>query len=413
MRLPSRSASRCGMFQVRPRGMPLRRRDFLRASAILAASAGSSLWAKAALASGRIVAGPSPLGPLRPADENGLMLPAGMRSRVVARSGEKVPGSDYVWHRDPDGGAIFGAERGFVYVSNSESNSHGGVGAIRFADDASIQDAYPICNGTRANCAGGSTPWQTWLSCEEFPAGHVWECDPLGRRKARLRNALGTFKHEAVAVDSVNRYLYLTEDESDGRLYRFTPARWGELVEGLLEVAEVAPNDVLSWHRVPNPNPRIPSETPTRHQVAQSTPFRGGEGIIHQQGHVYFTTKYDNRVWDYDTASGRLRVLYDAALDPGRQLTGVDNAAPTPGGDVLVAEDGGNMELVLLSAAGVAAPLLRLTGQSDSELTGPAFDPSGTRLYFSSQRGGRSGITYEVTDSERRFGANAPTGRPT
>lgn len=41
----------------------------------------------------------------------------------------------------------------------------------------------------------------------------------------------------------------------------------------------------------------------------------------------------------------------------------------------------------------------QFVGQDNSEITGPAFSPDGTRLYFSSQRGGRlaGGITYEVT----------------
>lgn len=57
------------------------------------------------------------------------------------------------------------------------------------------------------------------------------------------------------------------------------------------------------------------------------------------------------------------------------------------------------MELVVLTPEGEAAPLLRIVGQDSSELTGPAFNPAGTRLYFSSQRGGASGlgVTYEVS----------------
>ena len=74
-------------------------------------------------------------------------------------------------------------------------------------------------------------------------------------------------------------------------------------------------------------------------------------------------------------------------------LTGVDNVTVARSGDVYVAEDGGNMELVLLSPDGGVAPFLRCTA-SGSELTGPAFDPSGTRLYLSSQR--NPGRTFEV-----------------
>jgi uncharacterized protein len=67
--------------------------------------------------------------------------------------------------------------------------------------------------------------------------------------------------------------------------------------------------------------------------------------------------------------------------------------------NLYVAEDGGNMELVLITAAGHrVAPFLRVIGHAGSEITGPAFTPNGRRLYFSSQRGGANhqGITYEV-----------------
>jgi Tol biopolymer transport system component len=69
------------------------------------------------------------------------------------------------------------------------------------------------------------------------------------------------------------------------------------------------------------------------------------------------------------------------------------------GKNLYVAEDGGNMELVVISAAGErVAPFLRVLNQQGSEITGPAFTPDGSRLYFSSQRGGSNhrGITYEV-----------------
>jgi secreted PhoX family phosphatase len=75
-------------------------------------------------------------------------------------------------------------------------------------------------------------------------------------------------------------------------------------------------------------------------------------------------------------------------------LSGVDNLLATPGGDLYVAEDGGDLQIVALTTTGQVQPILQLTGQSDTEITGPALSPDGRRLYFSSQRS--PGTTYEV-----------------
>lgn len=344
------------------------------------------------------------LGGLLPPDQNGVRLPAGFTSRIVARSGQMISG--YRWHAAPDGGATFATdESGWIYVSNSElDNKTGGAGALRFNQQGEIVDAYSILNNTTRNCAGGRTPWQTWLSCEEVEQGRVWECDPFGRKAAQVRNALGLFRHEAVAVDIKNKQLYLTEDEKDGCLYRYTARSFDaagnpDLDDGFLEVAEVIEGriGVVRWHKLPDP---LAAKVPARKQIAQSTAFKGGEGIWYHQGMIYFTTKGDNRVWAYDVQQNHLSIVYNAALYLQPVLTGVDNITANAAGELLVAEDGGDMQIVVLTA-GKVLPLLQVAGHDRSEITGPAFSPDGSRLYFSSQRGktgnSEDGVTFEIT----------------
>jgi len=380
------------------------RRSFLRSSLGVAGTTalGASFWRIVSAGAGD--GGNGPYGPLGPPDDNGIRLPAGFTSRVIAESELPVESTGYVWHIFPDGGASFAApDGGWVYVSNSEVPVLGGASAVRFDSDGNIADAYGILTGTSQNCAGGPTPWGTWLSCEEHDNGLAWECDPFGER-ADLpvsRPALGRFEHEAAAVDPVHGHVYLTEDKPDGLFYRFVASKLPRLDDGELQAAEVEPDSTVTWHPVPNPNPIGPAETPTRRQFGSDevTVFNGGEGCWSDRGIVYFTTKGDNKVWAYDTASAVIEVIYQAPTT-GAVLRGVDNVTVDRVGDVLVAEDGDDMQIVLLTDDGGVFPILQVVDHKDSEVTGPAFDPSGTRLYFSSQRGRRSGpgpgITYEV-----------------
>ena len=344
--------------------------------------------------------GPSPYGALAAPDANGIRLPAGFASRLVGKTGMTVPGTGYVWHGWPDGGATFATmDRGWVYVSNSELNgTRGGVGALRFDGQGRIVDAYRILAGTKYNCSGGATPWGTWLSCEEHRAGLVWECDPFRPGQGVARPGLGKFPHEAAAVDPTTGFVYLTEDDYDSRLYRFRPGVHGDLSSGVLEAASVDANLQVTW---------IPVRPDAPYRGRDTAEFQRGEGAWFSGGVLYFCTTADDRVWALETASQKLSIIYDAALlGTEAPLHDPDNVTVHErSGDIYVAEDPDDLQLVLLADANgnrIAAPFLQLVGHDGSEVTGPAFSPDGSRLYFSSQRGtgggnNDPGMTFEIS----------------
>ncbi|HEX8067851.1 MAG TPA: alkaline phosphatase PhoX [Thermoleophilaceae bacterium] len=393
-----------------------RRRELLQASLIGtgALAFGLSFWRDALAAPAK--PGPGPYGPLQPADANGIMLPQGFTSRAIAQGGQPVAGTGYQWHVFSDGQATYRTDDGgFILVSNSENppdlnvdtpDEVGGASAIRFRADGTIADAYRILSGTRVNCAGGATPWGTWLSCEEHTRGQVWECDPTGKAAGVARPAMGFFEHEAVCVDPAGKRVYLSEDNGEGGLYRFTPDRYPDLSAGVLEVAKVGAGGVVEWARVPDPSA---SSAPTRQQVEGMTRFQRGEGIWFDGGVVYLCTTTDSKIHTYDTKTNRMDVVYDAGAIENPPLTQVDNITVSRSGDIFVCEDTTNssdpgLDIGLITTDGTVTRFLKVTGsahtganEARSELCGVVFDPSGDRLLFSSQRGFVTGVIYEIT----------------
>jgi len=365
---------------------------------------------------------------LQEKDENNLMLLEGFKSRVVAITGEKPSkNSNYKWHKFPDGGAVFPTKSGgWIYVSNSEVFKHnkGGVGTLVFDKNSNIINAYSICSKTTGNCAGGPTPWNTWLTCEEINEGFVLECDPSGKKKPIKYKSLGMFRHEAASVDPKTFNIYMTEDQEEGGFYRFIPEKESKkkanYKKGILQVANIN-NSKVEWINVPEPqaNPKVKKGNETKHipvlmkrgnnSKIKYFIFNRGEGSWYYQGKIFFATTGDDSIWVYSIGDEKIEKFYkgDGALKHP------DNVTVSKNGLILAAEDSDDMEIVAISQKTKKTfPLLRIVGQKGSEITGPAFDPSGSRLYFSSQRGktkvkktikgkiyefARSGITYEVT----------------
>jgi uncharacterized protein len=393
----------------------MERRIFVKgtAASALAVTFGQAFWKEAWAAPA--IAAPGPYGALSAtANSDGIFLPSGFTSRKVAIGGQVVPGTSYTWHPSADGAATYAkAGGGWIYASNSEVTP-GGAGSLTFDASGNVVGAQRILSGTRNNCAGGPTPWGTWMSCEETGGGWIYDCLPEGPDTAAVRlDALGQRAHEAAAVDAIAKVIYTTEDDGASRFYRWVANDWtgaspnfaagGQLqaLSANLTAALTGPAPV-TWVNVTN--------LTTGYRGADSSAFARGEGCWIDGQTVYFTSTTDSNVWAVDGVNQTIEAVYRGGT--GGALTQADNlTVHAPSRDLYVGEDSGNLELCIITSPysngnRAISPFLRfdVSAGGGSEVTGLAFSPDNTRLYVSSQRasatnpgGGGSGVIYEVT----------------
>lgn len=404
-----------------------------------------------------------------------LDLPEGFSYKVLSRSGDrmrdgyKVPGK-------PDGMAAFDMGSGKVALIRNHEIGHSGFktgplddntklpedfpkekcydpgrkGAQPFVGGTStliydskrgkVENEYLSLLGTDRNCAGGPTPWGSWVTCEE-PAdmttewgqfhGYCFEVPAMtetGLADPVPLKAMGRFRHEAIAVDPRTDIVYLTEDRNDGVIYRFLPNKRKKLAEGgrlqALKISGPGKHDTRNW---PGGDSTFPIgergavewidledvESPADDLRLQAIKkgaviFSRGEGMWYGspetvgEHSIYWACtdggqNHAGQIFRYfpdnSTDGGGELELY---LEPNDSdlLQNGDNITIAPSGHLYICEDNSGPSHVRgVSSEGEMFTLAR-NALNNNEFAGACFSPDGRTFFVNIQT---PGITFAVT----------------
>ncbi len=404
-----------------------------------------------------------------------LSLPEGFSYKIISRAGNPMADGFRVPAR-PDGMAAFSGPNGLtILVRNHEVDVIPGTGAYGDNDElfsnidpAMLYDAgfgstpsmggttnlvydtrkqevvreFLSLAGTQRNCAGGPTPWNTWITCEETVVladdkleknhGYNFEvpatAEPILVKPVPL-TAMGRFNHEAIAIDPNSGIVYQTEDRHDGLIYRFIPNVPGNLAQGgrlqALAIVESPGLDTRNWDDAGGQTVRIGAshdvywidlddvEAPLddlrfRGHKAGAARFARGEGMWYGENTIYFACTNGGvikkgQIWKYTPGPaegteterdnpGRLELFIEP--NDAEILENADNLTISPWGDLIVCEDGpGGQNLLRVTPDG---QVTRFGSNmiSDSEFAGSTFSPDGTTLFVNIQV---DGLTLAIT----------------
>ncbi|MEO1013528.1 MAG: alkaline phosphatase PhoX [Bacteroidota bacterium] len=404
---------------------------------------------------------------LRSDPKNYLDLPDGFSYEVISRSGETMSDGLVVPGR-PDGMGTFLDEMGKIVIIRNHENSPtplenspfgpsnellaqvdlkrlydsgngtnpglGGTTTLVYDEDTGkVLDQYMSLAGTYRNCAGGVSPWGSWITCEEDVTkadgvkilkdhGYVFEVplDAKGLVAPIPINAMGRFNHEAVAIDPHSGCVYLTEDRHDGLFYRYVPNKKENLLAGgslqALAVRDKNQLDTRNWETpivtrdksmevfwldlddVDSP------EDDLRYQGFEmgAARFARGEGVWMGEGELFFACtnggpKNFGQVFKYrlspkegsedEKEEPAVLELYAESKDK-TVLHMCDNLTIAPWGDVLLCEDNGELNHIRGINKDGQMYTLACNKSSRSELTGLVFSPSGKTLFVNVQENG-------------------------
>lgn len=412
-----------------------------------------------------------PYGPLRTDTRGVLSLPNGFRYEIISRAGQRM--SDGFFTPDKaDGMATFLSPDGTVIVIRNHElmpNDQGpfGVGNRQYdrltpsqvydsgasgtvcqggtttlvydEEKEKVVESYLSLAGTLRNCAGGPTPWNSWITCEEVVVNaneklmqdHGYNFEVPASREVHLAEpfplkAMGRFNHEAICVDPDTGIVYETEDRHDGLIYRFLPDEPGNLRAGgrlqALKFKEHSSFDIRNWEGEPIPVGTTFSvewidmdevESPNddlraRGSMLGAVKFARGEGMwFGADGLVYWACTNGGKeqlgqLFRYHPSpyEGTSREAEDPGqlvlmLEPNdaRILKNADNLTMAPWGDLIICEDNEAPRIVGVTPEGKVYHLAENIGYA-SEFAGCTFSPSGKTLFVNIQH---AGLTFAIT----------------
>jgi len=444
------------------------RRSFLHRLAIAVTSPALSISSRAADAK---------VGPLRPDPDQLLDLPDGYRYRVISRAGDRMSDGLLVPHAH-DGMAAFPGENGRIILVCNHEIRPAFLSRSAFADSYdSVPEAIkgkvydqgggktpgaggttttvynPLTGdterqhlslaGTELNCAGGPTPWGSWLSCEEcFESpgnglssgrfvqrekwhGFVFEVSAYdeGLVEPIPIRSMGKFEHEAAAVHEPTGIVYMTEDRHHSLFYRYIPNSPGKLHEGgRLQALAIDQQPSFMTHNWSGEPQLVSGESLATQWINLSrvdsddndlrlrgatkgaATFARGEGLCAADDEFVFTctiggparlgqvfsyrpSPWEGQVEELD-APGSLTLLAEASQES--LLRNADNLTMAPWGDLVVCEDtSDHCGLVGIRPDGSQYQLAD-NPYSNSELAGVCFSPDGETLFVNIQYPGKT-----------------------
>ena len=396
----------------------------------------------------RAVLGTGGYGDLVPDAALPFLVPPGFRLRRISQSGDTLAGGTGRVPTAFDGMAAYDMPNGTVrLVRNHEIRDNpaastpiggkpwdekapGGTTTMELAihpitGEPTLEREWVSLSGTCVNCAGGPTPWGSWLSCEETiegpthgrlkKHGYVFEVPASADAEVTpvALTAMGRFSHEAVAVDPTYGHVYETEDAGNNSgFYRFVPNHRTDLTKGgRLQMLAVVGRPALDttrggvplfapmparWVDVPDADPDLENGAQScflQGLAAGGTRFARLEGCWSGDNGCYFNATSGGaaragQVWQYKPATEDTGFLVLVFESPSSAvLDSPDNITVSPRGGLVICEDGGGEQhLRGLTKDGRIFDLARTgPGNNGTEFAGACFSPDGRVLFFNQQ----------------------------